>query len=684
MRLFIAEKPSLGRAIAQALTGPQSRAEGCIRCGEGDVVAWCVGHVLELAPLEAYSPAYKKWSVEDLPIVPEKWKLTPSAPEILAGLKRLLKDAARVVHAGDPDREGQLLVDEVIEFLGYRGPVDRLLIRDMNPDAVRRQLTALEPNDKYQSLCQAALARQRADWLFGMNMTRLYTVLGRQGGYDGVLSVGRVQTPLLGLIVARDRAIEAFRPTAHFAVTATLRAPNGATFLAAWVPGDDVQEHVDEEKRLLSKKVAEHVQGATRRVHGTISERSDEPKVEAPPLPYALADLQVDAGRRFGLSAQAVLDACQSLYETQKLTTYPRSDCAHLPSGHFKQAPGVLAAAARQLPHLGALIVRADLSLRSKAWNDAKVTAHHAIIPTLADGPPRSLSDNEGAIYELIARRYLTQFYPPLRYLRSELTAILAGERFRATGRQILAPGWRVLLASAADESAASDPALASAPLPPIQRGEAVEAIEVAVAEKFTQPPKPFTDASLIEAMCHVGRFVSDPVAKKILSETDGIGTPATRGSIIETLFERGYVVRERKSVVSTPTGRALIQALPRTATTPDMTAVWEAAMRAIVDGRQTLDAFIERVHAELCQLVSQGKSLGSIAIRTARACAQPGCSGQLRRLAGPTGSFWSCRACGRTVDDSPAQSPGAPAKRRAARKKRKSAIPRGAPMRGR
>ncbi|MGH7438922.1 MAG: DNA topoisomerase, partial [Polyangiaceae bacterium] len=207
MRLFIAEKPSLARAIAEALPGPQKRARLHIECGAGDVVAWCAGHILQMAPPEAYGDAYKAWRLESLPITPSDWKLEVSSPELVASIRRLLRDAKRVVHAGDPDREGQLLVDEVLHFLGYRGPVDRLLVRDLSPEAVRRQLGALEPNGKYRTLYESALARQRADWLYGMNMTRLYTLLGRGSGHGGVLSVGRVQTPLLGLIVARDRAI---------------------------------------------------------------------------------------------------------------------------------------------------------------------------------------------------------------------------------------------------------------------------------------------------------------------------------------------------------------------------------------------------------------------------------------------------------------------------------------------
>ncbi len=636
MRLFIAEKPCLARAIADALPGPATRARDHIRCGPNDVVAWCAGHILETAPPDAYDARYRSWQLEHLPIVPRQWKLEPKVPELLRAIRRLLKDADRVVHAGDPDREGQLLVDEVLDHLGYRGPVDRLLVNDPTPEAVRKQLAAIGPNAAYRPLSQAALARQRADWLFGMNMTRLYTVLGRQGGYDGVLSIGRVQTPLLGLIVRRDRAIEAFRPVPYYTLTATMRTDAGARFRAAWVPGPEHEPHLDESKRLLRRELALAVANALQGARGTLLERSDKPHREAPPLPYALSALQVDAAKRLGVTAQQVLDAAQSLYETHQLITYPRSDCSYLPEAHHSEAAHVLAAVARQDAALAPLIARADPTLRSKAWADAKVTAHHAIIPTRAPGPARCLSATEGAVYALIARRYLAQFYPHHELIQSELALDLGGERFRATGRQVVTPGWKDVfvvgasadepdVARAADESA--NPAL-----PPIRPGDTVHALELRVADKKTQPPKRFTNATIVEAMCRVAAFVTDPAAKKILSDTDGIGTEATRASIIETLFDRGYVERVQQTLVSTPVGRALVDALPPVLTTPDMTAVWEAAMRAVVDGHQSLDVFLARIDAQLRQLVEHGKVRGPLAVAKPAASAMHASAGAERR----------------------------------------------------
>jgi DNA topoisomerase-3 len=631
MRLFIAEKPSLARAIAEVLPGPQRRAKDHIDCGDGNVVAWCAGHILETAPPEAYSPDFKAWRLEHLPISPKDWKLEASEPALLKSIKALLKSAARVVHAGDPDREGQLLVDEVLYFLGYRGPVDRLLISDLSPDAVRRQLGALEPNAKYRALYEAALARQRADWLYGMNMTRLYTLLGRAAGYQGVLSVGRVQTPLLGLIVKRDGAIAEFKPAAYYVLSASVRTEAGETFRAVWSPGPAAEPHLDEEKRLLQKDVAEGIRKRASGQRGSITAHTQDKKAESPPLPYSLADLQMDGGKRLGLSAQAVLDACQSLYETHRLATYPRSDCSYLPEGHLAQAKDVLAAITKHAPSLATAAAKADLSLRSKAFSDKKITAHHAIIPTPSAGSQTpKLSAQERAIYELICRRYCAQFFGPHEYLQTRVEMDVAGERFTATGRQLVAAGWKALSSDVADDERAEggreeekDDA-PNALLPALKLGDSVVAAEVTVSDKQTQPPKPFTDASLMAAMCGVAKFVSSPSVKKILTESDGIGTPATRAAIIETLFERGYVERVKKNILSTETGRALIRSLPEVSTTPDMTAVWEAAMRAIHDGSQPLDAFLGRVGVQLTQLVEQGRALGQIAVPSVVAAVSP------------------------------------------------------------
>jgi DNA topoisomerase-3 len=644
MRLFIAEKPSLARAIADALPGPQVKRASYIECGREDVVAWCAGHILALAEPEQYAPDYKTWRLDHLPIAPAEWRLAATAPDLIRTIRSLLPKASRVVHAGDPDREGQLLVDEVLEFLGYRGPVDRLLISDLNLPAVRKALGEMQCNARYRGLYEAALARQRADWLFGMNLTRLYTLLGRAGGYDGVLSVGRVQTPLLGLVVRRDIEIEQCQPRPYYVVHALVGAAGGA-FGCAWQPPEGATGLVDNSGRLLSRQHAEAVQAKVAKRAGEVLRCIRERKAEAPPLPYSLPDLQVDAGKRIGLGPKETLDACQSLYETHRLLTYPRSDCSNLPEAQHDQATAVLAAIATNVPSLVPHIGKADRSRRSRAWNDKKVTAHHAIVPTLVAKPGADLSPAEQAVYELVARRYVAQFYGPLEYDQTRVEVVIEGERFSASARQITADGWRAVIAPVPsdEEEKRADEDQPEATLPPLQEGDRVSCAEVRIAEKQTKPPKRFTDASLIQAMSGIAHYVRDPKIKQLLRETDGIGTPATQAAIIQTLFDRRFIAKRGRQVTSTPIGRALIQTLPDVATHPDMTALWELAMRRIADGQMPLATFLAGVLEQLGKLVDAGRARGALSVPGARRCPAPACTGALRRREGQRGAFWAC-----------------------------------------
>jgi DNA topoisomerase-3 len=628
MRLFIAEKPSLARAIADVLPGPRLRRDGYFQCGPDDAVAWCAGHILELAPPDAYDSGYKQWRLDHLPIVPKAWKLAVSAPDLLKTIKSLLPRASRVVHAGDPDREGQLLVDEVLEFLGYRGPVDRLLVSDLSPPAVKKAVAELQSNSRYRGLYESAMARQRADWLYGINLTRLYTLLGRAGGYDGLLSVGRVQTPLLGLVVRRDLEIERFQARTYYVVRADVQCADGR-FTATWQPSVGAVGLLDDAGRAVSREHALAIQAKVAKKTGAVASSSRDRKSEVPPLPYSLPDLQVDAGKRLGLSPKQILDACQALYETHRLLTYPRSDCSFLPEGQHDQATAVLAAVATNVPSLVVAVGKADRSRRSRAWNDKKVTAHHAIVPTVIARSNSDLSAAERGVYELVARRYLAQFYPAFEFHETKIEIRMADELFRASGRQTLADGWRALFGSLPPEEPGEEQEAAgeqdcSQSLPLLREGDGVTCGEVAITEKRTTPPKSFTDSTLIQAMTGIARFVDDPKIRQLLRETDGIGTPATQAQIIETLFERRFIEKHGRRVLSTQVGRALIQTLPEIATRPDMTALWEAAMRRIADGQMPLDAFLAAVLKQLGELVAAGRALGALRVPTQAVRHQP------------------------------------------------------------
>ncbi|HAT6345526.1 TPA: DNA topoisomerase III [Aeromonas hydrophila] len=602
MRLFIAEKPSLGRAIADVLPKPHKKGDGFIETAQGDVVTWCIGHLLEQAEPDAYDAAYKQWRMESLPIVPAQWQLVAKAKTKtqLTVIKRLIKQADCVVNAGDPDREGQLLVDEVIDFLGYgkTRPVLRCLISDLNPPAVRRALDKLRDNKEFVPLAVSALARSRADWLYGINMTRAYTLLGRKGGCSELLSVGRVQTPLLGLVVRRDLEIEAFVPKPFFEVLAHLQTEGNERFSAKWLPSEACLPWQDEEGRVLNRalaaKVVERIQGQP----ALVEEVEEQARKQAAPLPYNLSSLQIDAAKRFGMDAKRVLDICQGLYERHKLITYPRSDSRHLPSDHFNRAGQVREAITSTAPALAKAVSEADGKIRSKAWNDGKVDAHHAIIPTEKQGNPATLGADEAKLYGLIARQYLLQFYPPFEYNDSKVLLRIAGGLFQAKARRILKAGWKALLGVEEDdeEEAGSLPALRKGEQLLCERGE--------LQEKMTQPPKSFTDATLLAAMTGIARYVQDPEIRKTLRETDGLGTEATRAGIIDLLFKRRFLVRQGKSIKATPTGRALIQALPATATTPDMTALWEQHLGRIAERQTSYQQFMGPLTEQLNGLI--------------------------------------------------------------------------------
>ncbi len=616
MILYIAEKPSLGRAIAAVLPQPQRKADGCIYLANGDVVSWCIGHLLEQAEPQSYDPAFKRWQLQHLPIIPTQWQLQAraSSKAQLTILKKLILQADQLVHAGDPDREGQLLVDEVIHWCGVKGDklnaTQRLLISDLNPAAVTRALSQLKSNQEFVPLSTSALARSRADWLYGLNMTRAYTLQGQKAGYQGVLSVGRVQTPLLGLVARRDLTIENFvskpfyQVLAHLLLSETAAADSG--FSAKWQPSSACEPYLDAEGRVLNyglaAKVARTIEGQPAEVM-TLEQKN---KQQFAPLPYNLSALQIDAAKRFGLSAQQVLDIAQQLYERHQLITYPRSDSRYLPKEQLQAVPVVSKAVAAHGEELAAMVAAADFSRVSKAWDDTQVQAHHAIIPTEKALHASKLSQNEQHIYQLIAKQYLLQFYPPYCYAETVLEVQICGGLFRTVAKTEQKVGWKQWLATRKNSEA--DQEETSAMLPPLQVGQQLFCQRGELLEKHTQPPEPYTDATLLAAMTGISRYVDDPNIKKILRDTDGLGTEATRAGIIELLFKRGFLRRSGKSIHATATGHSLIAALPDIATKPDMTAQWEAQLNQICVRQQSYQQFMQPLTEQLQQLIAHAQ----------------------------------------------------------------------------
>lgn len=615
MILYIAEKPSLGRAIASALAsregGREQRGDGFIKISNGDCVSWCIGHLLEQAEPHAYDPEYKAWRMQHLPIVPDEWKLQPKkdTKKQLSVLRKLVKEADELVHAGDPDREGQLLVDQLINYLKVgikkRARTQRLLVSDLNSSAIKRALTQLVPNKSFAPLSASALARSRADWLYGINMTRAYTIQGRKIGYDGVLSVGRVQTPVLGLVVRRCEEIERFESQPFYEAKAHLVTGNDERFTANWRPSEACEPYMDDVRRVLVKKLVENVVDRITDKPAKVTKYETRNKKVSQPLPFSLSSLQIEAARQFGLSAQTVLSTCQMLYERHKLITYPRSDCRYLPQAHYTEANSILDSIKSNEPTLVKMVAEADCNIKSSAWNDKKITAHHAIIPTQRKVGASSLSKAEQQVYCLVSKQYLAQFYPVHRYADTRVEVVVEGGVFVATAKTILEVGWQVLFRGSnvkEDEKT----------LPPLAVGQALHCERGELVEKNTTPPLYFTDATLLAAITGISRFVSSAAVKKILKETDGLGTEATRAGIIELLFKRGFMIRQGKQIHATDAGRGLITALPEEATLPDMTANWEATLNAISRREIGYPDFMKPLQSQLQSLIADSRS-GSI-----------------------------------------------------------------------
>lgn len=632
MILYIAEKPSLGRAIADVLPKPHKKGDGHIMAANGDCVSWCIGHLLEQAEPDHYDPLFKFWKFEHLPIIPQQWKMKPKTKtrSQLTVLRGLVKKASQLVNAGDPDREGQLLVDEVIAHLGVKGDklksTQRLLISDLNPQAVKRALGQMRSNREFIPLSTSALARSRADWLYGMNMTRAYTLQGRKVGYQGVLSVGRVQTPLLGLVVRRDEEIANFVSKPFFEVLVNLETENKEAFKAKWQPSEACQPYMDEEGRVLSKGLAQNVVGRITDKPAEVTQVLAKDKKQNAPLPYSLSSLQIDAAKRFGMSAKEVLDTCQTLYERHKLITYPRSDSRYLPVEQFQQAPRVVSAVSSGAAELLEGMTAPDTKIKSKAWNDKKVDAHHAIIPTEKTANLSQLGAREKQIYLQVARQYLAQFYPPYLYSETEVQVLIEGGNFKTKAKQERSLGWKQLFArnsgkpkstgfgsNSGGENSNNDSSDgdedSSQILPPLTKGQQLHSGTGELVEKHTQAPKHFTDATLLGAMTGISRYVTDPEIRKILKDTDGLGTEATRAGIIELLFKRSFLSRQGKSILSTPVGQGLINSLPMIATTPDMTALWESNLDAISRKEAKYLSFMSPLITSLSELIIQAGS---------------------------------------------------------------------------
>ena len=605
MRLFLCEKPSQAKDIA-AVLGASRRGDGCWT-GPSATVTWCIGHLLETAPPDAYDERYKRWVLADLPIIPDKWKMRvkPKTASQFKAVKRLLGEASELVIATDADREGEMIARELVDHCRYRGPIQRLWLSALDDASIRKALAALKPGAETFNLYHSALGRSRADWLIGMNMSRLFTLLGRQSGYQGVLPVGRVQTPTLRLVVDRDRSISDFVPVAYWAIEVHLKH-DSQVFTAQW----RADPHTcDEQDRCLNQAHARQAATAMQNAsQARVVKLRIERMREVAPLPFDLGTLQEVCSKKLGLGAQETLDIAQSLYETYKVITYPRSDCGYLPQSQHAEAASILHALQQADPNLGALAAHLDPQRRSRAWNDAKVSAHHGIIPTAAAKNLERLAGKPRAVYTLIRARYLAQFLPNHEYDRTQADFDCAGQALRAVGKQIVESGWKRALPQALAPAKGEAPA--PQPLPLLREGLDCAITDVRLKDLWTQPPKPFTEGDLIKAMKNVAKLVQDPLLKQKLKDTTGIGTEATRAGIIQGLLDRGYLSKNGKALAATPPAFSLIDAVPRAIADPGTTAIWEQALDMVQSGEMSLETFVSKQAAWMSKHIERCSGL--------------------------------------------------------------------------
>ena len=606
MRLFIAEKPSVAKAIAEEL-GVVRRDASSITCKDDNIVTWCFGHLLEQAEPDDYLPdniprtkkGKKIWRIQDLPIFPSEWIV---APRDDAGVQRQLnaigafiKRADTLVNAGDPDREGQLLVDEVIEHFNARQSVERFWVSAVDPASIRKGLKALKKNADYAGMRDAARGRSRADWLLGMNLSRAYTLFNQpQFGKGELIAVGRVQTPTLTMVARRDYAVRNFKPQPYLTISAQLSADDKA-FTAKWKPAEG-QKGMDEEGKLLinldiGKALIEKL---SQEKTAAVLKAETKRKKALQPKAYSLADIQIEASRLFGYTAEDTLNICQSLYEEHKITSYPRTDCSFLPESQHADAPGVLAAIARTFPATAAAVAKADSKIKSPTFNDKKITAHHGIVPVANSVPRDRLNDKEKNLYRLIAKRYIAQFYPVHEYDATEIQFNIGGENFTAKGNVVVKKGWKALYATAPKPGdKKKKDAEDDQQLPALKKDDTADVLGITGKEAQTKPPAYFTEGTLIAAMENIWRSFDDEKLQTQLKEAGGIGTPATRAAIISELRRKTYLEADGKILHCTNLGRSLLKKVSPQIRSAVLTAKFEEKLKLVEKGDCNVNDFV-------------------------------------------------------------------------------------------
>lgn len=593
--VVVAEKPSVGRDIARVLGC--RRSDGGALWGDGLVVTWAVGHLVTLCTPDELDEKYKKWRMEDLPILPVNipLKVIPSSRKQFQLVKGLLtaKDTERIVCATDAGREGELIFRYIYEKSGCTHPVSRLWISSMTDEAIREGWAAMKPAQSYDGLYRSAQCRSQADWLVGMNASRAFTLR-----YDTLLSIGRVQTPTLAILVRRLKEIQNFQPTQYFTVTADFGDYQGIYFREG--QENDTRIATREEAEIIAK-----VKGST----ATVLSAQTKPEKELPPQLYDLTTLQREANKLLGFTAEKTLKLAQTLYETKKAITYPRTDSRHLPPDMIPRLKQTMEKLHASYTAFLPLVLReGQLSITKRTVDASKVTDHHAILPTPKTIAPEKLTPDEGQLYDLIARRTLAAFCLPYLYDATQVVTRADNHTFRSNGQVVTQLGWREIPPLAKPPKTRKAPSDEDKALPPLKEGDQRRVQKTKIKEESTKAPPHHTDASLLGAMEHAGKELEDETLAAMMKGS-GIGTPATRAAIIQRIIQVGYAHRQAKSIVATDKGVQLIALMPESLASAETTGKWELALDQIAKGQGDDQQFMTGIRQLSAELVNAAKT---------------------------------------------------------------------------
>jgi len=572
--LVVAEKPSVARDIARVL-GARDKGENCL-VGGGYVVTWAIGHLVTLKEPEELDERYKRWKAQDLPILPAKMetKVIKKTRSQFVSIKKLMNDRETrdIVCATDSGREGELIFRYIYEQAGCTKPVSRLWISSMTDEAIRAGFEQLKPASAYDALYRSARCRADADWLIGMNATRAYTLR-----YDVLLSIGRVQTPTLSMLVKRRREIDAFVPKVYYTVRADFGDYKG-TYVNA-----------KGEKRIDEAEAAHAIAARASGQEGQVVSAEREKKTERPPLLYDLTTLQREANAQLGFTAKKTLATAQKLYEEHKLLTYPRTDSRYLSRDMQQKVEKALGSYDGELAEIGQQALSYGVKLTPRVFDDAKLTDHHAIIPTGKRAERVNLTPDERKLYEMVARRLAAVFYPNHLYDAVKIITRVGEDSFLSTGKSVTQEGWKAVYRTA--QKAKKKKGEEEENLPPLEKGDARLCKSAKAVQEETKPPKEHNDASLLSEMEHAGRQIEDETLREQMKDC-ALGTPATRAAIIERLIEVGYVRRAGKNLVATSKGVRLIEAVPPEIASPETTGRWERELSEIARGKDSEERF--------------------------------------------------------------------------------------------